>query len=67
MSTIAFRATEADKELVERLSRDGETASDVLRRALRVLDRERWHVEAQADADRIVAAGENLGDEPDAW
>ncbi|MFD4430659.1 hypothetical protein [Nocardia sp. NPDC058497] len=67
MSTIAFRATQADRELVERLSRDGETASDVLRRALRVLDREHWHAEAQADADRIIAVGENLADEPDAW
>ncbi|MGW4634293.1 hypothetical protein [Nocardia sp. NPDC004415] len=67
MSTIAFRATQSDRELVERLSRDGETASDVLRRALRVLDRERWHAEAQADADRIMAAGERLDEEPDAW
>ncbi|MFE7721010.1 hypothetical protein ACFU44_18435 [Nocardia rhizosphaerihabitans] len=67
MSTIAFRATEADKELVARLSRTGETASDVLRRALRVLDRERWHAEAQADADRIMVTGENLSEEPDAW
>ncbi|WP_280383030.1 hypothetical protein [Nocardia wallacei] len=67
MSTIAFRATEADKELVRHLAEPGETASDVLRRALRVLDSERWHRQAQLEADKIVASGENLGDEPDAW
>jgi antitoxin ParD1/3/4 len=67
MSTIAFRATEADRELVTKLAEPGETSSDVLRRALRVLDRERWHDAAQADADRIMAGGENLADEPDAW
>ncbi|GAA5042382.1 hypothetical protein [Nocardia callitridis] len=67
MSTIAFRATEVDKELVRDLAEPGETSSDVLRRALRVLDRERWHRVAQADADRLMASGENLGNEPDAW
>ena len=67
MSTIAFRATNKDKELVEHLKEPGESASDVLRRALRVLDRERWQAEMQASADRITASGENLGDEPDAW
>ncbi|WP_433662012.1 hypothetical protein ACQPW1_07595 [Nocardia sp. CA-128927] len=67
MSTIAFRATDADRELVQQLAEPGESASDVLRRALRVLQRERWHDEMQAAADRIVASGENLADEPDAW
>ncbi|TLG08799.1 hypothetical protein FEK35_16590 [Nocardia cyriacigeorgica] len=67
MSTIAFRATEADQALVRELAREGETTSDVLRRALRVLERERWQAQMQADADRIEAEGEDLNAEPDAW
>ncbi|ONM49239.1 hypothetical protein [Nocardia donostiensis] len=67
MTTIAFRATEADQELVRALTREGETTSDVLRRALRVLERERWHARMQAAADRIEASGEDINAEPDAW
>ncbi|WP_280400646.1 hypothetical protein [Nocardia carnea] len=67
MSTIAFRATGQDRALVERLAREGETTSDVLRRALYVLEQEQWQREMQEAADRIEASGENLGDEPDAW
>lgn len=67
MSTIAFRATGHDRALVERLAREGETTSDVLRRALYVLEQEQWQVQMQEAADRIEASGENLGDEPDAW
>ncbi|NEW57032.1 hypothetical protein GV794_15405 [Nocardia cyriacigeorgica] len=67
MGTIAFRATEADQALVQELAREGETTSDVLRRALRVLERERWQANMQADADRIEAKGEDLSAEPDAW
>lgn len=53
--------------MVERLAREGETTSDVLRRALYVLEQEQWQVQMQEAADRIEASGENLGDEPDAW
>ncbi|MGW0183492.1 hypothetical protein [Nocardia sp. NPDC003345] len=67
MSTIAFRATVHDRSLVEKLAREGETTSDVLRRALHVLEQEQWQTQMQAAADRIEASGENLGDEPDAW
>ncbi|NNH75691.1 hypothetical protein HLB23_38565 [Nocardia uniformis] len=67
MSTIAFRATAADRDLVDKLAEPGETASDVLRRALRVLERERWHEQMQASADRIMASGEDINAEPDAW
>ena len=47
--------------------REGETTSDVLRHALRVLRRERWQVQMQADADRIEASGEDINAEPNAW
>lgn len=67
MSTIAFRATAADRDLVNQLAEPGETASDVLRRALRVLERERWHEQMQGDADRIMASDEDINAEPDAW
>ncbi|MGI5217030.1 hypothetical protein [Nocardia sp. CA-290969] len=67
MSTIAFRATAEDQALVQELMREGETTSDVLRHALRVLRRERWQEQMQADADRIEASGEDLSTEPDAW
>lgn len=67
MSTIAFRATEDDRALVNELMREGETTSDVVRRALRVLRREEWQRLMQADADRIEASGEDVNAEPDAW
>ncbi|MEU1982237.1 hypothetical protein [Nocardia sp. NPDC019395] len=67
MSTIAFRATAEDRALVRELMREGETTTDVLRRALRALHQERWDAQMQADADRIEASGEDLGAEPDAW
>ncbi len=65
MTTITFRAT--DRLLVRSLAEEGETASDVLRRALRVLDRERQHHDMRAAAVRIEASGENLADKPDGW
>lgn len=45
--------------------REGERKSDVIRRALRLLEREVWIAQARADAERI--ADEDLSDEPDAW
>jgi hypothetical protein len=43
----------------------GERTSDVIRRALRLLEREIWLTQARADADRLV--GEDLSEEQDAW
>lgn len=43
----------------------GEKTSDVIRRALRLLDREVWLAQARADAERL--ADEDLSDEEDAW
>ncbi|WP_187703048.1 hypothetical protein [Nocardia yunnanensis] len=65
--TIGFRATEHDTALIEQLRHDGETNSDVLRRALEALRRREVARQIQFESDAIVASGENLADEPDAW
>lgn len=62
---IAFRPTDADRRVLERTTRPGETTSDAIRRALRVLDYDQWL--AQAREDMLRAKDENLSDEPDAW
>ena len=53
-STIGFRPTEED-----------ERTTDVIRRALRLLDREVWLSRAREDAERL--ANEDLNAEPDKW
>jgi hypothetical protein len=45
--------------------RDDERTADVIRRALRLLDREAWLARARADSERLV--DEDLSDEADAW
>ncbi|MER5511251.1 hypothetical protein ABT052_38925 [Streptomyces sp. NPDC002766] len=65
--SVGFRPTNADDEIIQAHKRPGETTSDVLRRALRALDRERWQDEARKDMERISAGGEDLSDEPDDW
>lgn len=45
--------------------RSGERKSDVIRRALRLLEREVWVKQARADAERL--RGEDLSAEQDAW
>jgi hypothetical protein len=65
--TIGFRANDHDKELLARLAHAGETTTEVLRRALEALERLEWERQAQTDARRIMATGEDLGQEADAW
>jgi antitoxin ParD1/3/4 len=64
-TTIGFRPTEEDEKIIRAAMQSGERTSDVIRRALRLLDREVWLTQARADMERI--AGEDLSDEPDAW
>jgi antitoxin ParD1/3/4 len=45
--------------------RPDERTSDVIRRALRLLDREVWLARAREDAERL--ATEDLTAEPDQW
>lgn len=43
----------------------GESTSDTLRRALRLLDHERWLTHFRADAEGLK--GEDVNAEPEAW
>ena len=64
-SSIGFRPTADDERILREAARPGETASDTLRRALRLLDHEHWLAQFHADADRIK--DEDLNAEPEAW
>lgn len=64
-TTIGFRPTEDDERIIKAAMHGGERTSDVIRRALRLLDREVWLVQARADMERLAA--EDLSNEPDAW
>lgn len=63
--TISFRATEKDTQIIERTLRPGERKSDVIRRALRLLDRDEWLQQSLRDMKRL--RDEDLSQEPDAW
>ena len=63
--TIGFRPTDEDERIIKAAMRPNEGTSDVIRRALRLLDREVWLSQARADAERL--ADEDLGEEPHAW
>ena len=63
--TIGFRPTEEDERILREAMRDDERTADVIRRALRLLDREAWLARARDDAERL--ADEDLSREADAW
>ncbi|MFF8838513.1 hypothetical protein [Streptomyces sp. NPDC015130] len=64
-TTIGFRPTQEDDRIIRTAMREGEGTSDVIRRALRLLEREQWLTQARADAERL--ADEDLASEEDAW
>jgi len=64
-STIGFRPTPEDEAILRQATRPGETASDTLRRAIRLLDYNEWLEQARRDAWKL--RNEDLTDEPDAW
>jgi Arc/MetJ-type ribon-helix-helix transcriptional regulator len=64
---VGIHFTEEESKIIEALKRPGERPSDVLRRALRSLEREEWRKQAEVDMEQITASGENLADEPDDW
>ncbi|MEU5596529.1 hypothetical protein [Streptomyces sp. NPDC020298] len=64
-STIGFRPTEEDERIIKAAMKSGDSTSDVIRRALRLLEREVWLAEARAAAERL--ADEDLSEEEDAW
>ena len=63
--SIGFRPTEEDLRVIEANRHGDEKTSDVIRRALRLLDREAWEERARADMHRL--RGEDLSAEADAW
>ncbi|MFI6048048.1 hypothetical protein ACIA8C_40965 [Nocardia sp. NPDC051321] len=65
MATITFRPTADDEQIINRARHDDENTTDVIRRALRLLDREEWLAQARIDAATL--RDEDLNEEPDAW
>ncbi len=63
--SVGFRPTEEDLRVIEANRRENEKTSDVIRRALRLLDREAWEERARADMQRLRS--EDLSAEPNAW
>ena len=60
--TIGFRPNTEDRRI---LAESGENTTATIRRALRLLDHERWLDQARKDALRL--RNEDLNAEPDAW
>lgn len=63
--SIGFRPTEEDLRVIEANRRQDEKTSDVIRRALRLLERETWEERARADMHRL--RNEDLSSEANAW
>jgi antitoxin ParD1/3/4 len=64
-ASIGFRPTPDDERILRESGRPGESTSDTLRRALRLLDHDRWLVRFRADAEAL--RGEDVNAEPDPW
>jgi antitoxin ParD1/3/4 len=63
--SVGFRPTEDDLRVIDANRRQDEKTSDVIRRALRLLDREAWEARAREDMHRLRS--EDLSAEPDEW
>ena len=64
-ASIGFRPTLDDERILRESARPGESTSDTLRRALRLLDHERWLAQFHADAEALT--GEDINAGPEAW
>ena len=64
-ASIGFRPTPDDERILREAAQPGESTSDTLRRALRLLDHERWLAQFRADAEALK--DEDLHTEPEAW
>ncbi len=64
-NSIGFRPTPEDERILRDAARPGESTTDTLRRALRLLDHERWLMQFRADAEMLK--DEDLNSEIDAW
>ncbi|MDF9877377.1 hypothetical protein [Cellulosimicrobium cellulans] len=63
--SVTFRPTPEERRILDRLSDEGVTASDAVRRGLHLVAHEKWVDQARVDAENL--AHEKLDDEPDAW
>ena len=64
-TSIGFRPTPDDERILREAAEPGESTSQTLRRALRLLDHERWLAQFRAYAETLK--DEDLTTEPDAW
>jgi len=64
-TTIGFRPTPEDERILREAARPKESTSETIRRALRLLDHERWLEQFHRDAQRL--RDEDLTNEPEAW
>jgi len=62
---IGFRPTLDDERILREAAQPGEGTSDTLRRALRLLDHERWLTQFRADAEALK--DEDVNAETEAW
>lgn len=63
--SISFRPTQDDERILREAAQPGESTSDTLRRARRLLDHERWLMQFRADAETLV--DEDIDAEPETW
>jgi Arc/MetJ-type ribon-helix-helix transcriptional regulator len=63
--SVGFRPTQEDLRVIEANRRKNESTSDVIRRALRQLDRKEWNERARPELHLL--RGEDLSAEADAW
>jgi hypothetical protein len=61
---IGFRPTADDRRILDAATRDGETTTDVIRRALKLLEHKAWQDQALTDMARL--AEEDLNADLDA-
>jgi len=64
-TSIGFRPTPDDERILREAGEPGESTSDTLRRALRLLDHERWLAQFRADVEALQ--DEDVNTEPEAW
>ncbi len=64
-STLGFRPTPDDERILREAARPGESRSDVLRRALRLLDHDAWLAQFHRDAEGLKH--EDVNADTEAW
>jgi len=63
--TVVDGLTAGAERILREAAQPGESTSETLRRALRLLDHERWLAQFRTDAEALK--GEDVNTEPEAW